>query len=246
MLKIIKGIIDRRILVNFRLDPDCVARILPEPFRPRLFHGHALGGICLIRFKKMRPTWLPGFLGTASENGTHRFCVEWEKDGKISTGIYVKQRFTDSRLHEFGGDKVFPGSLSLSRFSVEEGDGKYRVSFQSAEGEEVDVSVEDATDFPKDSLFSDINEASTYFERDNVGYAPRKSRPGEFQGVKLNTTNWEVSPLKVLKAKSSLFTNPDHFPVGAAELDHSLLMSNIKHDWEVVDDICCGNLCVGQ
>jgi hypothetical protein len=35
-IPIIRGIIDRRILVNYRVDPITLKRVLPEPFRPKL------------------------------------------------------------------------------------------------------------------------------------------------------------------------------------------------------------------
>ena len=113
MVKIIEGIIDRRILVNYRIDPNYLEKILPPPFKPRLVKGYGMGGICLIRFKKMRPSWLPSIVGTSSENGTHRFCVEWTEKGKLHSGIYVKQRFTNSKLHEFGGDKNLSWQLNF-------------------------------------------------------------------------------------------------------------------------------------
>ena len=97
----------------------------------------------------------------------------------------------------------------------------------------------DAT-FPADSVFSTIEEASEFFEKDNVGYSPSSDNDkGTHQGVKLNTKNWKVSPLNVIKAYSSLFSNELIFPSGCAQIDHSLLMKDINHDWEVVDKVCC-------
>ena len=224
MIKIMKGVIDRRVLVNYRLDPECVSRILPPPFSPRLFDGHALGGICLIRFTDMRPTWLPKIFGTSSENGTHRFCVEWTVNGNRYTGIYVKQRFTNSKLHAFGGGKVFPGNLTFSKFTVDETEGSYHVSFTTND-DSVDVLVDevDAT-FPADSVFLTIEEASEFFEKDNVGYSPSSdNNKRTHQGVKLNTTKWKVSPLNVIKASSSLFSNDSIFPNGCAQIDLSLI-----------------------
>jgi hypothetical protein len=34
-IHVIQGIIDRRILVNYRVDPEVLARILPQPFQPK-------------------------------------------------------------------------------------------------------------------------------------------------------------------------------------------------------------------
>jgi hypothetical protein len=75
-IPVIKGIIKRRLLVNFRADRAVVQRILPQPFRPKLHGEHSLVGICLIRLEHIRPSGLPGALGLASENAAHRIAVE--------------------------------------------------------------------------------------------------------------------------------------------------------------------------
>ena len=49
----IHGYIDRRILVNFTAEPGVVRKIVPEPFRPKIYKEKAIVGICLIRLKKV-------------------------------------------------------------------------------------------------------------------------------------------------------------------------------------------------
>ncbi|MCH2211116.1 MAG: hypothetical protein MK110_07425 [Fuerstiella sp.] len=71
-LPVIQGVIDRRILVNFRIASDVLAAQLPAPFRPQLVRGFGVAGICLIRLKQIRPRFLPRFAGVASENAAHR------------------------------------------------------------------------------------------------------------------------------------------------------------------------------
>lgn len=237
MVKIIEGVIDRRILVNYRIDPHYLEKILPPPFKPRLIKGYGMGGICLIRFKKMRPIWLPSIIGTSSENGTHRFCVEWKENGKWHSGIYVKKRFTNSRLHEFMGDKIFPGALNFSHFKASEKNGHYSVSFKSKDGEYTYVEAHEVHHFPKDSLFKTIEEASEDFRKDQIGYSPDRQK-NQFKGVKLNTNCWAVSPLSLKTVKSSLFSDQNLFPKGSIEVDHVLLMKNIAHSWENIGAIC--------
>ena len=70
-LPVVRGVIDRRILANDRVDPDVVARTLPPPFRPKLHRGYGFVGICLIRLRATRPRFLPAWLGFTSENATH-------------------------------------------------------------------------------------------------------------------------------------------------------------------------------
>ena len=63
----IQGLIDRRVLVNFRIDPEVLAKVCPAPFRPQVVNGYGVAGICLIRLKQIRPRMLPAFLGIGSE-----------------------------------------------------------------------------------------------------------------------------------------------------------------------------------
>ena len=68
-IPVIRGTIDRRILVNYHVDPRVLAPLLPAPFRPKLVHGLGMVGICLIRLKDIRPTFLPRWLGIGRAGG---------------------------------------------------------------------------------------------------------------------------------------------------------------------------------
>src|SRR5476651_2639127 len=85
-IPVIRGIIDRRILVNYRVEPDILARLLPRRFRPKLVNGSGMAGVCLIRLKHIRPRFLPSFLGISSENAAHRIAVEWDENGQTKEG----------------------------------------------------------------------------------------------------------------------------------------------------------------
>src|SRR5262245_56038903 len=93
------GIIDRRILINFRVAPEVAARVVPPPFRPTLVEGFAVGGICLIRLKDIRPHGWPAAVGITSENAAHRIAVTW--DG--GEGVYIPRRDTMSRINRLIG-----------------------------------------------------------------------------------------------------------------------------------------------
>jgi hypothetical protein len=74
-LPVIRGVMDRRILANFRCDPDVLSRHVPPPFRLKLVHGFGLAGICLIRLRRIGPRWWPDSFGFASESAAHRIAV---------------------------------------------------------------------------------------------------------------------------------------------------------------------------
>src|SRR5690349_6638726 len=108
-LPVIQGVIDRRILVNYRVDPQVLAKILPPPFRPQVIHDSAMAGICLIRLRNVRPRGFPAWLGIGSENAAHRVAVEWDEGSQLRTGVYVLRRDTSSRLNILAGGRAFPG-----------------------------------------------------------------------------------------------------------------------------------------
>lgn len=85
-IPVVHGVIDRRILVNFRIDPDAMARVLPPPFEPKLVRSVAIGGVCLIRLKYIRPKFVRVPLGVSSEDAAHRMAVQWKEDGNSREG----------------------------------------------------------------------------------------------------------------------------------------------------------------
>lgn len=231
-IPVIRGVIDRRILVNYRVAPDALAQVLPEPFRPQLVGGVGIGGICLIRLKHVRPRHLPAALGTRSENAAHRIAVEWEQDGETRSGVYVPRRDTSSRLNTLLGGRVFPGVHHHATFDVHEQDGRqYRVYMTSDDGKaQVAVDGRCCDDLAESSVFSSLREASDFFERGAIGYS-ETSCSGEYDGLELQTFDWQVEPLTVERVKSSFFGDTSIFPEGSVEFDCALLMRGIEHEW---------------
>lgn len=235
----IRGIIDRRMLINYRADPEVVARLLPAPFEPKLHRGMALVGICLIRLKDIRPTWLPAWLGINSENAAHRFAVTWPNAGDRREGVYVHRRDTSSRLNALVGGRIFPGYHSHARFDVEETTERYSLRMKSDDRvTSVTVRGQIAPALPSTSIFESLDESSRFFAAGSIGYSPTPSGR-RFQGLELRCDKWHVEALAVDEVKSSLFDDSALFPPGSITFDHALLMRDIAHAWHQQEDLCC-------
>ena len=74
-MKEVTGIIDHRILLNFRIDPEVMKRNLPEEFTPKVVNEYAIGGICQVSLSEMRAKGMPSIVGTGSHNAAHRIAV---------------------------------------------------------------------------------------------------------------------------------------------------------------------------
>src|SRR5215470_15052763 len=108
-LPTIEGVIRRRILVNYRVDPRVIRNDLPTRFRPKLHDGQAVAGICLIRLEHIRPKSLPELIGASSENAAHRIAVLWDENGATREGVFIPRRDTNSEINHLLGGRLFPG-----------------------------------------------------------------------------------------------------------------------------------------
>lgn len=225
----IHGYIERRILINFTADPKSVEKIIPFPFRPKIYKDKAIVGICLIRLKSIKPKGLPDFIGVNSENGAHRIAVEWDENDETKSGVYIPRRDTSLRLNAMVGGRIFPGKHYHAKFNVEEKNGNYHIDFKSSDGTETLIDATETKSFSNKSIFETLNNASEFFKSGDLGYSPNK---GKFDALRLKAYKWEVKPLDVLNVKSSFFENGEIFPKGSVIFDNALLMTNIEHEWK--------------
>jgi hypothetical protein len=229
----IHGYIDRRILVNFTADSDIVKKIIPKPFRLKVYKDKAIVGICLIRLKSIKLKRLPDFVGVSSENGAHRIAVEWEEEGETKEGVYIPRRDTSLRLNTILGGRIFPGKHYLARFNVKEGDGKYHVDFTSSDSTSISIDAKETDSFNPNSIFKTLANVSDFFEKGAVGYSPHKNK---YEGLKLQAYTWRVRPLEVTNVHSSFYENEAVFPKGSIQFDNALLMTKVEHEWKSLQD----------
>lgn len=237
-LPTIHGIIRRRILVNYRVDPDVIQRQIPSRFRPKLHHGQAVAGICLIRLEQIRPKMLPGIIGINSENAAHRVAVLWDDEqGVTREGVFIRRRDTNSEINHLLGGRLFPGEHNRAAFSVRESGTGIKLAMKS-EDDSVAVNLVGriSNSLPQTSIFSSLPAASSFFENGSLGYSVT-SDPKRLDGIILRTKEWRVEALDVEEVYSSYFADESKFPKGSVEFDNALIMRNIAHEWHNASDL---------
>jgi Uncharacterized conserved protein (COG2071) len=223
-------VIERRLLVSYRIDPGQVEALLPRPFRPHLVNGHAVGGVCFIRMGALRPAHFPRAAGLTTENAAHRFAVEWDDDQGSNTGVWIPRRDTSSRITATMGASIFPGAYHHARFRVTESARMIHIGVRSRDGAmSLSVTAAPATAL-NSQLFESMNEATNFFRRGALGFSPSTTH-GCLDGVHLHSTNWTARPMSISAMNSSLFDDATTFPDGSRALDSALLMTNITARW---------------
>jgi hypothetical protein len=230
-MPVIRGVIDRRVLVNFNCDPDIAATWVPHPFRPKLVRGRAMIGICLIRLRELRPAGLPARLGFVSENAAHRIAVQWDESDEIRDGVFIPRRDSDSLLNMIAGGRLFPGWHHLADFRVWETPNRLKIEMRSRDGAaSVRIAARVADALPAQSVFRTLAEASTFFKSGALGWSSR-ANPGEFDGLELRCAEWCMEPLAVERVETNFFSTMEKCPPGSILFDSAFLMRNVSHEW---------------
>lgn len=238
-LPLLEGEVERRLLVNYRVDPDVITRLLPSPFRPQIVGDVAVAGICLIRLGGIRLKGLPAWTGLRSENAAHRIAVEWDTPAGLRTGVYIPRRDSESLVNLIVGGRLYPGEHHRAAFRVHETDADIHVAYASRDGStEVDVHVRVSDELGGSAVFDNLADASAFFEKD-AGFSTTRDAE-RLDGLELRTSAWKVEPADILTARSSFFADPARFPPGSATLDSALLMRHVPVTWAALPGMRTG------
>jgi hypothetical protein len=225
------SVLERRLLVNYRIDPEAVAALLPAPLRPQQVGGWAVGGICLIRLRQVRPYGMPARLGLSSESAAHRIAVEWEGPHALESGVYIPRRDTGSAVNVLAGGRLFPGMHHHASFEVKETPHDLHVACHSRDGAvRIQADVGLTGQFQGSELFTDLEEASEFFRQGSSGYSAGRAS-GVLDGMKLASDSWRVEPAEARFVRSSFFDDENRFPRGSATLDCTLVMRELPVTW---------------
>jgi hypothetical protein len=186
---------------------------------------------------------MPSWLGLSSENAAHRIAVEWDDEGAVREGVYVRRRDTGSLLNACAGGRLFPGVHGRATFHSSQSAGEFAIEVRTPSGD-ADVTVRGRrTDrLPPDSVFNSLGAASAFFQAGSLGYSAT-ANPARHEGLELACRDWRTEPFAVTSVRSSFYDDESLFPRGSIEFDSALLMRDIDHVWRRQADVCCPAAC---
>ncbi len=237
MLTQVQGMIARRILLNYWLDPAVARKLVPEPLEPTLLNGFAVAGICLIRLEQMRPHGLPARLGIDSENMAHRIAVRYPSGGAMKEGVHILRRDTDSTFASRLGGILFPGTFRDAEFRVTEADDALDLEVLTEDGS-ADVRFRAAlgASWKWTLLFARLADVRGFFQRADCGF--EYTRGGDaLEGMRLNQQRWEMTPVALDGLHSAFYADEQRFPRGSVGFDSAVIMRGIPHYWQTLEQV---------
>ena len=227
----VTGTISHRILLNFKVCPDVMTKVLPKEFKPKIINGYCIAGICQVSLTNMKMK--PSIIGFSSHNAAHRIAV----DTSQGEGVYVTRRDTNSWLNSLSGGRLFPGTYNKTKFDVEVSADSYKVSVYEQNAIQMSIDASVVTELPQGSVFDSVSDLSNFFKQGNIGWSP-KSQPSKYDAIELEAQNWEMEPLQVHSHYSSYFSDKSIFPEGSVKFDSAMIMRDINHSWISRTNLC--------
>jgi uncharacterized protein YqjF (DUF2071 family) len=237
MLRVFEGVVARRLVVNFRVDPEVAAGLVPAPLEPARLGGAAVAGMSLIRLEQIRPRGLAPIVGLAIENMAHWVAVTAPvEDGRVSA-FFVLRRDTESRLVATLGGPLFSAAHHLAQFDVDEDERHLRAKVRTDNGAaDVEVEVDWGAAFRGTPCFPSLGAAERFFREFERGFTASETG-GLLAAVRLRPSPVRLEPVRLVAARCRYFEDPKRFPEGSVTLDGALGMRSIPYEWVAVKEV---------
>jgi hypothetical protein len=237
MMPVLEGIIARRVLLNFRADPEVVRRLVPKPLEIVTLNDAAIVGVCLIRLERLRPKGLPEIAGLCSENMAHRVAVRYPTAEGMRDAVYIWRRETDLTLATFLGGRLFPGVHQCAKFYVAQDAGSLEMEVRTRRREaDVWFAARLGRAWEPTASFARLEDAAEFFRSGDCGFSCAL-RGRRLEGMRLRTLRWEMEPLRVEEVHATFFADERRFPRASAQFDCGLLMRGLPHEWHALDEV---------
>jgi hypothetical protein len=236
MLPVIGGVIARRVLLNFRADPEIVQKLLPWPFEAEQREGSAIVGVCLIRLERLHPKGTPSWAGITSENMAHHVAVRYRTPNGLQRGVFIWRRETSQPLVALLGGRLFLGVHQPAKFYVKEADGSVSMEVRTVDGAtDISFSSTVSSKWQPTRAFHTLDDASRFFQGGDFGFSC-SLKGNSLEGMQLRISRWSLIPLSVQLNEAAFYFNQSVFPKGSIEFDCGMMMRSVPHEWHEIKD----------
>jgi hypothetical protein len=229
MVPVLEGVVERRLVVHFRVDVDAARGLLPAGLAPIERAGRAVAGVTLVRLGRVRPRGLKPLGGLGVETMVHWLAARGE-DGR--KGLFRLRHDTESRLlAAFGG----PAAAHRARFEVVEDEKRLKVAVRTGGGAaDFLAEVDWAAPFQATASFASLAEAQRFFADLDGGFAAGRGQ-GWLGVLRLEPPSRQLAAVRLERARARLLEEGASLAAGAVTVDGALGARAEPFEWVRVE-----------
>jgi hypothetical protein len=227
-------------LVNFAVQPEVMRRLLPGPIEPDLFEGEAYLSIVIADMEKMRPAFLPRFLGVTYNQVVYRAVVRCRGEA----GVHFLRSDADDALMSLAGDWLTFFRFHHSRVAIRH--ERRHLHFDlTTPGHCADIhasfdlgSARQA--LPPGSRFKTLAEAQDFLVELFAAFA-HDPFTQHTSRVRIKRGEWKIAVVDDRRAHYPFMQDGPLFPAGCARLDSIFYVKDLPYYWHTLERVDAGS-----
>jgi uncharacterized protein YqjF (DUF2071 family) len=223
------------VLANFAVRPDVMRRLVPPPVEPDLHGGEAWLSVVIAEMERMRPAFLPAFLGVTYRQVVYRVVVRHRGE----RGVFFLRSDADHAGMSLAGDWLTFFRFHTSRIAVRRERDLLHVELTARPGDHADIGASIAVSqagraMPPGSRFETLAEAQGFLVE---LYAAFGIDPltGEVSTVRIERGAWDLRVVESRRARYDFVDGSRLFPAGSARLDSVFYVESIPYRWHTLE-----------
>jgi uncharacterized protein YqjF (DUF2071 family) len=221
------------LVLTYALPPEIVAPLLPEGLVLDTFRGHAFLAIALVQTERLRPSFLPAFLGRDFFLSGYRIFTRIAAGTQAKRGLKILRSDTDREWMVRAGNMLTHYSYRLCRASLKECGNEihWAVSTprQEADLEVVAHLTGEAAALPEGSPFANLAEARRF-----AGPLPYtfeyEKQTRSIIGIRAERQSWDPQPVMV-EVRENTFLSREPFCRATPILANAFHVHDVPYRW---------------
>ncbi len=222
-------------LVNFAVQPDVMRRLLPGPIAPDLHDGEAFLSIVIADMERMRPAFLPKFMGVTYNQIVYRAVVRCHGEA----GVHFLRSDADHGLMSLAGDWLTFFRFHHSRAAFRPERGLLHFDLHAAPAHHADIHASfdlarASRDLPPASKFKTLAEAQEFLVELFAAFA-YDPLTEQVSTVRIQRGAWDIAVVEDRRAQYDFMRGSALFPEGSTRLDSIFYVKDLPYYWHTLE-----------
>jgi uncharacterized protein YqjF (DUF2071 family) len=226
-----KALFRNYFLVNFAVAPDVLQALLPPPLTPALHNGSAFLAVVIADMDRMRPAFLPHFLGVNYRQVAYRAIVECEGE----RGVYFLRSDAGSDLMCRLGNLMSDFRFHFADISHQKNETVFRYDLTSYSEDPADIHAlfdlsQSSHTLPPTSRFASLPEAQKFLVELYTAFVVHGPRV-KIRTLRVERGNLDIAVVPDRTQVYEFMQCSAAFPEGSATVDSIFYIGTLPYYW---------------